>query len=212
MKNTYKIFSGLFLFSVLFISCTSEEENNELNALEQELSMDNKGTLTVESTTYVFKAAGETSKFIGDSKAFDFSYSDEIRYNASRSETKHDGDELIIENPDTGETIILENFKDLKNNKTQFDVVLSSGKKFFSVVYNSKSELITNLNKCHDGPCLSIDDHAIGSIMEMAQDDATAACKDTVAACVRAGGNPTVTLTRGSGWFNGSQSCVVECK
>ncbi len=211
MKNTYKIISGLFLFSVLFSSCTSEEETNELNALERELSMDNNGTLTIESITYVFKATGETAKFVKNERAFDFIFSNELKYNASNGEVKHDGDDLIITNPETEEFIRLHNFKDLKNNRTQFDVELSSGKKFYSVVYNSKSNLISDSNKCHQYPCRNVDEDAIISLLEISQDETTGPCKETVAACVNAGGRPHVTITRGNGWFNGSVSCVVEC-
>lgn len=213
MKNTYKILSGLFLFSVLFTSCTSEEEeNNELSALEQELSMDNNGTLTVESTTYIFKSAGEIAKFKGNSKAFDFTYSNEIKYTASGSEAKHGEDDIVLTNPDTEEFIRLHNFKDLKNNRTQFDVELSNGKKFNSVIYNSKSQLITDANKCHQWPCRNIDDDALNALLEISQDDATGPCNETVATCAKSGGRPHVTITRGNGWFDGSESCVVECK
>lgn len=213
MKNTYKIFSGLFLFSLLFTSCTSEEETAELSALEKELAMENNGILTVESTTYIFKAAGETSKFIEKEKAFDFTYSDELNYRATSSASKHEGEDLIITNPDTEETITLSNFKDLKNNRTQFDVELSNGKNFYSVVYNSKSQLVTESGKCHDFPCRDIDEDVIESIIEVSQDDATVACKDLVAACVKAGGKPSIVIHRGgNGWFIPAESCVVECK
>lgn len=212
MKNTYKIISGLFLFSILFTSCTSEEETNEISALEQELSMKNSGTLTVESTTYIFKANGETAKFVKNERAFDFSFSDDLNYSASRSEGKHNGEDLIITNLDTEEEIRLHNFKELKNNRLQFDMDLSNGSKFFSVVYNSQSQLITDSNKCHDGPCRIVNEHAIQSFLEMAQADATGSCNDAIAACVKAGGKPSVTITRGNGWFTASESCVVECK
>ncbi|CAN5229579.1 hypothetical protein BH23BAC2_BH23BAC2_17860 [soil metagenome] len=212
MRNFYKTFSALLLFSIFLYSCSTDENKEELSALEQELSMDNKGTLTVESTTYVFKATGETAKFIGNARAFDFTYSDDLKYIVSTSQAKHQGDDLIITNPDTEEFIRLFNFKDLKNNRLQFDVELSNGKKFYNLVYNSQSQLTKETNKCHDGPCRDVDEHAIGSIMEMAQGDATKACKGTVAACVNAGGTPSVTITRGNGWFNGSQSCVVTCR
>lgn len=212
MKNTYKIFSGLFLFSVLFTSCSSEEQKNELSALEQELSMDHTGTLTVESTTYIFKASGETTKFISNDRAFDFKYTDELNYNASNSASKHEGNDLIITNPATQEFIRLHNFKDLKNNRLQFDVELSNGKQFNSVVYNSPSQLVNDLNKCHDGPCRNVNEHAVRSFLEMSNDDATAACSDAVAACLKAGGKPSVTITGGTSWFTSPESCVTECK
>ncbi|HSP40688.1 MAG TPA: hypothetical protein VLN46_04585 [Gillisia sp.] len=212
MKKTYKIISGLFLFSILFTSCTSEEETNEISALEQELSLENKGTLTVESTTYIFKANGETTKFVKNERAFDFSFSGELNYSAANSEAKHEGDDLVITNPDTDEFIRLHDFIELKNNRLQFDVELSNGKFFQSVVYNSPSQLVKDINKCHDGPCRVVNEHAIKSILEMSQADATGSCKETVAACVKAGGKPSVVITRGQGWFTAPQSCVVECK
>ncbi len=213
MKNTYKIFSGLFVLSVLFTSCTSEEETNELSALEKELTLENNGILTVESTTYIFKTAGETSKFVKKEKAFDFTYSDELSYKASGSASKHEGEDLIITNPDSEEFIRLYHFEELKNNKVQFDVEFSNGKKLFSVVYNSKSPLVSESGKCHDFPCRNVDENVIESLIEISQDDAIVPCKDLVAACVTAGGNPSIVIHRGgNGWFIPAESCVVECK
>ncbi len=211
MKNTYKIISGLFLLSVLFTSCSSEEETKDLNALEQELSMANMGLLTVESTTYVFKTTGETAKFVNNARAFDFTFSDDLNYRVSSSESKHEGDDILVENSETNESIRLLNFKELKNNRVQFDVELSNGKKFYSVVYNSQSQLISDMNKCHDGPCRQINEHAINSLLEISQDEATGPCREAIASCVRAGGKPNVTISRGNGWFTGTESCVVEC-
>lgn len=211
MNNTYKIILGLFLLSVLFTSCSSEEDTKELNALEQELSVSNMGFLTVESTTYVFKTTGETAKFVNNDRAFDFTYSNDLNYRVSGSDSKHEGDDILVENTETNESIRLFNFKELKNNRVQFDVELSNGKKFFSVVYNSKSQLISDMNKCHDGPCRQVNEPAINSLLEISQDEATGPCKEAIASCVKAGGIPNVTISRGNGWFTGSESCVVEC-
>jgi|SRR5690606_11013243 len=211
MKKTYKIISGLFLFSVLITSCSSEEETIELSALENELSLAHNGTLTVESTTYIFKDSGETTKFVEDKRAFDFTYSGELNYTAT-SESKHEGDDLIITNPETAEFIRLSHFKDLKSNKLQFDVEFSNGKKFNSVVYNSQSKLVTDNGKCHDDPCRNVDLNTINSLMEFAQDDATGSCKETVAACASAGGKPSLSIKRGHRWFTSPESCTVECK
>lgn len=211
MKNTYKIISGLFLLSVLFNSCTSEEDSSELNALDKELSMANAGTLTVETTTYIFKDSGETTKFIGNEKEFDFQFSDNLNYSASISEAKHDGDDLIITNTETAETITLSHFKDLKNNKLQFDVTFSNGKKFNSVVYNSKSKLISETGKCHDLPCRNVDENTINSLIEFALDDSMGSCKETLAACTNGGGNPSLTIKRGHRWLSSPDSCTVTC-
>ena len=174
--------------------------------------MEYKVTLTVESTTYIFKANGETTKFVKNERAFDFSFSGELNYSASNSESKHDGDDLFITNPDTKEFIRLHNFKDLKNNRLQFDVDLSNGKKFFSVVYNSSSQLVSESNKCHDFPCRNVDKNMIHALLEISQEGVNGSCKETVAACVKAGGKPSVVITRGQGWFTAPESCVVECK
>ncbi len=211
MKNTYKILSGLFLFSVLFTSCSSEEESNELSALEKELSLEHKGTLTLESTTYIFKNTGEISKFIGADRAFDFTYSNDLNYTLTENEGKHEGDDLVITNPETGEFMRLSHFKDLKNNRLQFDVEFSNGKTLLSVVYNSQSQLITDTNKCHDFPCRNVDEDTINSLLEISQDAGTAPCHDAVSACLNAGGKPRLTITRGNGWFTPQESCVVAC-
>jgi len=211
MKKSYKIISGLFLFSVLFTSCSSEEETAGMSALEKELSMANKGTLTVESTTYIYKESGATTKFVEDKRAFDFSYAGELNYTAT-TESKHEGDDLIITNPETSEFIRLSHFKDLKNNKLQFDVEFSNGKKFLSVVYNSPSKLVSDSGKCHDYPCRDVDLSTINSLMEFAQDDATGSCKETIAACASAGGHPSLSIKRGHRWFTSPESCTVECK
>lgn len=211
MKNTYKIISGLFLFSVLFTSCSSEEETAELSALEKELSMDNKGTLTVESTTYIFKTSGEISKFIENDRAFDFTYSTNVNYTVTSNESKHEGDDLVITNKETGEFMRLYHFKDLKNNRLQFDVEFSNGKTFLSVVYNSQSKLVTDSNKCHDFPCRNVDDNTINSLLEVSQDAGTTTCHDAISACLTAGGKPRVTITMGNGWFTPRESCDVAC-
>lgn len=173
--------------------------------------MANKGTLTVESTTYIYKESGTTTKFVEDQRAFDFTYAGELNYTAT-SESKHEGDDLIITNPETSEFIRLSHFKDLKNNKLQFDVEFSNGKKFNSVVYNSPSKLVTDNGKCHDYPCRDVDLNTINSLMEFAQDDALGSCKETVATCASTGGNPNLTLVRGHRWFTSPESCAVECK
>jgi len=212
MKNTYKIISGLFLFSILFTSCTSEEEANDISALELELSLANAGILTVESTTYIFKNSGETTKFIEDQRAFDFTYTGDLNYTITIGEAKHAGDDLIVTNPQTQEFIRLSHFKDLKNNKLQFDVEFSNGKKFYSVVYNSSSDLISDSEKCHDYPCRNVDLNTINSLLEFAQDDSAGSCKDVVAACARTGGKPSLSIKRGHRWFTSPESCSVECK
>lgn len=211
MKNTYKIISGLFLLSVLFTSCTSEEKTNEISALEKELSMANAGILTVESTTYIFKNSGETTKFTGNDREFDFKFADNLSYTAAISEAKHDSDDLVITNNVTAETITLSHFQDLKNNKLQFDVEFSNGKKFYSVVYNSSAKLITDSSKCHDFPCRNVDENTLNSLIEFAQDDATGSCKETISACANDGGNPSLTIKRGHRWFSSPDSCTVTC-
>ena len=211
MKNTYKIISGLFLFSLLFTSCSSEEETSEVNALENELSLDHTGTLTVESTTYIFKNSGETTKFNGNDREFDFKFEGNLNYTAAVSEAKHDSDDLIITNNETGETITLSHFVDLKNNKLQFDVEFSNGKKFNSVVYNSSSKLITDSNKCHDWPCRNVDEITLNSLIEFAQDDAIGTCQETISACASAGGKPSLSIKLGHRWLSSPDSCTVTC-
>lgn len=174
--------------------------------------MDHKGTLTIESTTYIFKHAGETTKFVENERVFDFTFSDNLNYTTSTSESKHEGDDLVITNPETNESITLSLFKDLKNNKLQFDVAFSNGKKFSSVVYNSQSKFITDTNKCHDYPCRNVDENTIHALLEISQDNGTSTCHDAVSACLSKSGKPRVTITRGNGWFTAPEACTVECK
>ena len=211
-KSTFKLITGIFLISLVLQSCTSEtEEAQAPSALDQELALENNGFLEVESTTYIFKKSGETVKFIDDDREFDFVFSDEITYRASGGISKHEGEELVITNPDTEEYIRFYHFEELKKGMLKFDVDLSTGKSFKSVVYKYGEAFTTEDQKCHEWPCVSIASTVLESMIEMSYNALTSECQAAMDVCATAGGKSSVTIQKEVLWFASAKSCNVKC-
>lgn len=208
MKNVYKFFS-LFVLALVLFSCSTEDETAEVSALEKELALENEGVLKVASTTYIFKNTGETVKFDLEEREFVFKFDQAINYRPVENEMKHEDAEWRIENPATGEFIVLSHFEILNNGSLQFDVELSTGDKFFGVNYQPKKGVIYRNEKWHDmwpvvqDPALVLEAFTEPSLSN--------GCKAVVAACERGGGRATLALTHTRGWFTPVQACRVEC-
>lgn len=211
MKHNFKFFIGLFLFTAVLTSCsTDNEEISEVNALDAELALENKGALVLESTTYIFKATGETAKFQNETREFDFNYVDEILYTATRS-TRHAGEELLLTNPETNEFIRFIHLEELKNGSIKFDLELSTGQKFESVIFKPGKGFSNDAQKWHGDPMLSASSPLVGAVIELSQQDVNSHCTAAITACSRAGGKPTVAIAKGAGWFTAPQNCSVTC-
>lgn len=208
MKSTLKIF-GLFFLAVSLHSCSTGEESTEETALEKELTLQNDGVLKVASTTYVFKPTGETVKFNLENREFDFRFEEAINYRVVENEMKHEDAEWLIENPDTDEFIILSHFEVLSNGNLQFDVELSTGDRFFSVIYQPKKGAVVKSGKWHDMWPV-VEDPAL-VLQAFTEPSASNGCKAAVAACERGGGRAVLALTHARGWFTPAQACKVEC-
>ena len=211
-KPTLKLITGIFLISFVLQSCTNEvEETPAPSALDQELALENNGFLEVENTTYIFKKSGETVKFIDDNRAFDFVFSDEITYKASGGISKHEGEELVITNPDTQEFIKFYHFQELKKGMLKFDVDLSTGKTYKSIIYKYGEAFTSEDQKCHEWPCVSIAAVVLESMIEMSYNSLSSDCQDALDLCARAGGNSSVTIPTEVLWFATAKSCNVKC-
>ncbi len=211
-KTTFKLITGIFLISLGLHSCSSDpEETVDTSALEQELALDNNGFLEVESTTYIFKKSGETVKFINEERAFDFVFSSEINYRAAGGISKHEGEELVITNPETEEFIRFYHFEEIKKGMLKFDVDLSTGKTFKSVTYKFGEAFTSQDQKCHEWPCVSIASTVLESMIEMSYNALSNECKNAVDVCARAGGKSSVTIQKEVLWFASARSCNVQC-
>lgn len=211
-KSTLKLITGIFLISLGLQSCTSEvEETPAPSALDQELALENKGFLEVENTTYIFKKTGETVKFINDQRAFDFVFSGEITYKASGGISKHEGEELVITNTFTQEFIRFYHFQELKKGMLKFDVDLSNGKSYKSVIYNYGEAFTSEDQKCHEWPCVSIAAVVLESMIEMSYSSLSNECQAALDVCANAGGNSSVTIPTEVLWFATSKPCNVKC-
>lgn len=210
MKNTYKIISGILLLTIGLYSCSTD--NNEVpteNALENELAFENKGVFEIESNTYIFKEAGETVKFIAEDKAFDFSFLNELNYDIEKFETKHAGEQVVITNPETSEFIRLFHFKELNSTSLKFDVELSNGQIFRSVIYKFNKNVT---QKWHDEFTVAVNQGVIGAVIEISQFEMGDECSAAIAHCSESGGRPKVTMNKSNGWFAAPDTCQVECK
>lgn len=208
MKNAFRIFGLLFL-AVSLHSCSTEEESTDESALEKELALQNEGVLKVASTTYVFKPTGETTKFNLENREFDFKFEEAINYRVVENEMKHEDAEWLIENPDTDEFIILSNFEVLSNGSLEFDVELSTGDKFFSVIFQPKKGTLAQNGKWHDNMPVVQDPGMV--LQAFTEPSVSNGCKAAVAACERGGGRALLALTHAQGWFTPAQACRVEC-
>lgn len=210
MKNTYKLLSGLILLTITLHSCSTEnQETSELNALEAELKLEHAGILEIESSTYIFKNAGETVKFENKNRAFEFSFSDETKFTIERSESKHEGGEATVINPGTGEFIKFSGFHELKNNRVQFDLELSNGQTFDGVTYKFDKSLLDE-SKWHDMLAIAVSSSVIQATLQHGENGLSSACKAAITSCAKSGGKPVVTFDTTGGWFT-AKSCSVAC-
>ncbi len=210
MKNTYKIISGIFLLTFGLYSCsTDNDEAPTENALEIELAMENKGVFEIESNTYIFKNSGETVKFISEARAFDFSFLTQLNYDVEKADAKHAGEEVTITNPDTRESIRFFHFKELNSTTLKFDVELSNGQIFRSVIYKFEKDIT---QKWHNEFTIAANSSVIGAVVEISQNELSAECGAAVADCAKSGGIPKVTMNKTNGWFAAPDTCQVECK
>lgn len=214
MKNTLKLISGIFLLSITLYSCSSEteEKSSEINALEMELALENKGVLQVEGNTYIFKNSGETVKFVNESMEFDFQFANEINFRTEVVESKHQGEVLVITNSETNEFVKLSNLVDLKNGSIEFDAELSNGQTFSSLTFKAGKGISSEAGKWHDELASSSTTVVLGAVIEMSNNHLSSECKAEIEACAAAGGRSTVILDKGKGWFSTSETCKVVCK
>lgn len=211
-KTTFKLIAGIFFISIGLHSCSSEtEEVVDISALERELALDNKGFLEIESTTYVFKKTGETVKFTNEQRAYDFVFSSAINYKATGGISKHEGEELIITNPDTEEFIRFYHFEEVKKGLLKFDVDLSTGKTYKSVTYKYGNALTSQDQKCHEWPCVSMSSNVLESMIEMSYQALNAECRNAIDVCASAGGKSSVSIQNEKLWFASAKSCNVQC-
>lgn len=207
MKNTLKTISGIFLLAITLYSCSTETDETVVNALEQELLLENNGVLQIGSTTYIFKKTGETSKFINEDAQFDFSYVDQFNYVIEGIEYKHAIDGLVVTNPDTQEFIKFQNFEEFKNGKIRFDLELSTGQKYYAVTINSNAAF--DSGRWHQDPPRAIDSPLVGAVIETSQEDGH--CVSEVEGCAKANGRPAISMKKGKEWFAAPQDCSVSC-
>ncbi|CAM4366177.1 hypothetical protein [Gillisia limnaea] len=210
MKNTYKIISGILFLTFGFYSCSTEnDEVPKENALEIELAIENKGVFEIESNTYIFKETGETVKFIAEDRAFDFSFLNELNFDVEKIDAKHAGEEVIITNSETAEFIRFFHFKELNSTSLKFDIELSNGQVFRSVIYKFKKDVT---QKWHEEFSVAINSSVLGAVIELSQYELGAECGAAIAECARSGGRPKVTMTKTNGWFAAPDACQIECR
>ncbi len=209
MKKTFRTLAGVFLCALTFYSCSSESEDmiNE-NALDQELNLTHTGVFTMEEISYVFKESGETGKFIDGDRAFNFQFENEFQFEIGQSTGRHEGEEIIVTNPVTGEFIRFYHFLQPKAGTYQFDVELSTGQKFYSVVYKRGAQPDAT-NKWHKEPPLTVESPIIGAVIELS--DTSSNCKADIDRCIGAGAVPFVNFHKGDAWFAAS-TCAVVCR
>lgn len=214
MKKTIKFISGIFLLTITLNSCSSEieEQSSEINALDMELALENMGVLQVKGNTYIFKNTGETVKFINQTMEFDFQYTNEMNFTAKVVEAKHQGEELVITNPETSEFIKLTHLVNLKNGSIQFDAELSNGQKFSSLIFKAGKGNSSEAGKWHEELSISSTTVVLGAVIEMSNNHLSSQCKSEIAACATAGGRSSVSLNKGKGWFSTSETCNVVCR
>lgn len=208
MRNTYKLLSGLFLLTITLYSCSTEnDEITQVNALEAELALENNGVLQIESSTYIFKSAGETVKFENENRVFDFTFQNGINYTVEKSDGKHEGEEATVTNPETGEFIKFSGLHELKNDRVEFDLELSTGQTFESVTYKFDRSLLDE-SKWHDMLTIAVTTSVIEAAVQ--HHGLPADCKAAIVSCAQSGGKPTVTFNAAKGWF-AERTCNVEC-
>lgn len=211
MKNTYKLFSGVLLLCIALYSCSADtDEAPQESALETELKLENAGVYEIGSTTYVFKKTGETIKFINEDRAFDFEFGNEMSFTAQRSGSRHTGESLLITNSETGEFVKYAHFEELKNGEIKFDIELSTGQKFYSVVYTPGKNSPEPF-KWHEEPPMAFTTTILEATIQDSQQKLSPSCKSAIEACVSSGGYASVVLNNQHGWFTTPATCEVVC-
>lgn len=211
MKQTYQMITGVLLLCTGLYSCSNDTtEAPGENALEMELKLENDGSFQVASATYVFKSSGETVKFVDENKVFEFKFDNEQIFTAQKSGEKHVGESLLITNSVTRETINLQHFEELKNGALKFDVELSTGEKFRSVIYTPGTGS-SNSQRWHDEPAPGLTKNVLKATLQLSQQDLSSSCTTALENCTRTGGNASVVLNNQHGWFTTPASCRVVC-
>lgn len=210
MKNTYKIISGILFLTIGLYSCSTDNDAVPTeSALEKELAMENKGMFEIDSNTYIFKESGETIKFIAEDRAFEFSFSNDLNFKVEKIDAKHAGEEVIITNPETEEFIRFFHFKELNSTSLKFDVELSNGQVFNSVIYKFDKNVT---QKWHNEFTAVANKSVLGALIEISQSELSTQCAASIQECARSGGNPSVTMNKANGWFASPDACQVECR
>lgn len=208
MRNTYKLLSGLFLLTITLYSCSSENEDTpQLNALEAELALENTGVLEIESSTYIFKATGETAKFNNTTRDFDFTFQEDLNYTVELSEEKHEGEKATVINPETGEYLKFSDFHELKFDRIQFDLELSTGQTFRNVIYHFDRSQIDE-SRWHIPFAIAVTSSVIEASVQ--HHGLNADCKTAIVSCAQSGGKPAVSFNAAKGWFY-ERTCSVAC-
>lgn len=211
MKNTYKMITGVFFLALTLNSCsTDSKENEDLNALEQELLLENTGFLEVGTTTYVFKETGETVKFVENTRQFDFVFTNDIVFKIVSDISKHSDEEFVVTNPETNEFIRIYNVEELKNRKVKFDVEFSTGQRLSSVISGPKSS--ENGAKWHEEPYFASHPGIFKGLLEISQLSLSSDCSSAIGVCTAAGGKASVKLNKAGVWFTTPETCQVVCK
>ena len=210
MKKTFKTMAGVFLCVLTLYSCSSESDGIIVeNALQQELDLLHNGVFEFETTSYVFKESGETRKFINGERTFDFQYENGLKFEIGGSTNRHEGEEIIVTNPVTNEFIRFYNFQLLKAGNYQFDAELSTGQKFYSLVYRIGNKPVA-ANKWHKDPPLTVDSPMVGALIELST-SSNSNCNAEVDRCIGAGAVPFVNFHKGDAWFSAT-TCTVVCR
>lgn len=210
MKNTYKLITGLFLLAFTLNSCSTDtQEKEDLNALEQELQLENKGFLEVGTTTYVFKQTGETVKFVETNRQFDFVFTNDLDYKFESDNSKHSDEEFIYTNPQTNEFIRIHNVEELKNRQVKFDVEFSTGQSISSIISGPGSSV--DAGKWHKEPYFASHPEILSGLVESSQLSLSSECTSTIDICKKNGGKASVILNKAGSWFTTPETCQVVC-
>lgn len=202
--------TGVFFLALTLNSCsTDSKEIEDLNALEQELKLENKGFLEVGTTTYVFKETGETVKFVETSRQFDFVFTNDLVFKVATDVSKHSDEEYLVTNPQTNEFIRIYNVEELKNNHVKFDVEFSTGQILTSVISGPGSS--ADGGKWHKEPYFASHPEIYSGLIETSQLSLSSECVSAIDVCSKAGGKASVILNKAGAWFTTPETCQVVC-
>ena len=210
MKKTFKLITGLFILTISLNSCsTDSKEIEQLNALEQELQLENKGFLEVGTTTYVFKETGETVKFVEKNRQFDFVFTNDLVFKMESDNSKHSDEVFVFTNPQTNEFIRIHNVEELKNRQVKFDVEFSTGQRISSIISGPGSSVSDG--KWHKEPYFASHPEILSGLVETSQLSLSSECTSSIDVCSKAGGKASVKLNKAGAWFTTPETCQVVC-